>query len=158
LVFDRLTVAKSDIRYHNFEPELISGSFAADSLSTSGNNWKVTVNQMNMTDNHFIYQVGDVAEAKNEFNSDYLKFRHLTFDANDFYYDKDLVKIALEEFSAVDQNGFVINSLSTNFSMDETSITTDKLKLKTPTQPSMQIFTFSIPHSNRLRRIMNSAI
>jgi len=132
LVFDRLTVAKSDIRYHNFEPEFLTGSLAADSLSSSGNNWKVTVNQMNMTDNDFIYQVGDIAEAKNEFNSDYLKFRHMTFDANDFYYDKDLVKIAVEEFSAVDQNGFVINSLSTNFSMDENSITTDKLKLKTP--------------------------
>lgn len=131
LVFDRLTVAKSDIRYHNFEPEFLTGSSVADSLSSSGNNWKVTVNQMNMADNNFIYQVGDVAEAKNEFNSDYLKFRHMTFDANDFYYDKTLVKIAVEEFSAVDQNGFVINSLSTNFTMDETSITTVKLKLKT---------------------------
>jgi hypothetical protein len=132
LVFDRLTVAKSDIHYHNFEPEFLTGSLAADSLSSSGNNWKVTVNQMNMADNDFTYQVGDVAGTKNEFNSDYLNFRHMTFDANDFYYDKTLVKIVVEEFSAVDQNGFVINSLSTNFSMDETSINTDKLKLKTP--------------------------
>ncbi len=131
LVFDRLTVAKSDIRYHNFEPEFLTGPLAADSVSSSGNNWKVTVNQMNMDENGFIYQVGDVAEAKNEFNSDYLKFRHMTFDANDFYYDKNLVRITVKEFSAVDQNGFVINSLSTNFSMDETSITADKLQLKT---------------------------
>ncbi len=132
LVSDRLIVANSDIQYHNFEPEFLTGSMAADSLSSSGNNWKVTVNQMNITNNDFIYQVGDVAEAKNEFNSDYLKFRHMSFDAKDFYYDKKLVKIAVEGFSAVDQNGFAINSLSTNFSMDETSITADKLKLKTP--------------------------
>ena len=132
LVFDRLTLAKSDIRYHNFEPEFLTGSLTADTLSSSGNNWKVTVNSMNMADNHFIYRVGDVAEAKNEFNPGYLKFEHLTIDANDFYYDKNLVKIAVEELSATDQNGFVINSLATNFSMDKTSITAEKLKLKTP--------------------------
>ncbi len=132
LIFDRLTLRNSDVRYHNFEPEFLTGSLAADSVSSSGNNWKVTVNQMNMADNGFTYQVGDVAETKNEFNPEYLGFEHLTFDAKDFYYDKDLVKIAVEEFSVVDQNGFVINSLTTNFSMDETSITADKLKLKTP--------------------------
>ena len=132
LLFDHLTLSKSDIHYHNSKPELLSGSLPADSLS-SGNNWKVTVTHMNMADNDFIYQVGDVADAKkNEFNPKYLGFEHLTFDANDFYYDKTLVKIAVEEFSAVDQNGFVINNLETNFSMDETSITADKLKLKTP--------------------------
>jgi hypothetical protein len=74
LIFDRLNLAKSDIHYHNFEPEFLTGSLAADSSSTSGNNWKVTVNQMNMDDNGFIYQVGDVAETKNEFNPEYLKF------------------------------------------------------------------------------------
>jgi len=132
LIFDRLNLAKSDIHYHNFEPEFKSDTLATDSVSSSGNNWKVIVNQMNMADNDFIYQVGDVAETKNEFNPEYLGFKHMTFNANDFYYDKTLVKIAVEEFSAVEQNGFVINNLATNFSMDGTSITADKLKLKTP--------------------------
>jgi hypothetical protein len=99
----------------------------------------------------------EIAEQKNEFNPEHLEFEHLTFAANDFYYERDLIKISVEEFSATDQNGFVINSLETDFTMDQTSITTDKLKLKPHTQPLMPIFTFNIPHSNHLLRIMNSA-
>jgi hypothetical protein len=132
LISNRLTLAKSDIRYNNFEPEFLNGSLAPDSLSSSGNNWKITVNSMNMADNAFIYQVSDITDVKNEFNPDYLKFANLTFAANDFYYEKDLVKITVEEFSAIDQNGFVISSLETEFSMEKNSITTNKLKLKTP--------------------------
>jgi hypothetical protein len=132
LAFDQLSLSKSDIRYHNFEPEILTGSLAADSLSSSGNNWKVTINRMNMADNVFIYKVGDVTAAKNEFNPANLEFEHMTFAANDFYYDKNLVSISVKEFSATDQNGFIINNLETNFSMDASSITADKLKLKTP--------------------------
>jgi hypothetical protein len=132
LVINRLSLSKSDIRYHNFEPEIISDSPATDSLSSSGNNWKVTINRMNMADNVFIYQVGEVADPKKEFNPAHLEFEHMSFSANDFYFDKDLVRISVEEFSANDQNGFVINSLETGFSMDATSITADNLKLKTP--------------------------
>ncbi len=130
LDFEHLTLAKSEIRYHNFKPE--STSRTTDSFSSSGNNWKVTGNQINMADNGFIYQVGDVAEAKKEFNPQFLEFEHMSFAANDFYYDKDLVKMAVEGFSATDQNGFIINNLETDFSMDAASITADKLKLKTP--------------------------
>jgi hypothetical protein len=154
---DRLNLSKSDIRYHNFEPEILTGSLAADSLSSSGNNWKVTINRMNMADNVFIYKVGDVTAAKNEFNPAHLEFEHMTFAANDFYYDKNLVSISVKDFSATDQNGFIINNLETNFSMDATSITADKLKLKTLIHPLMPIFTFNIQHSNRLRRSINSA-
>ena len=132
LVFDQLTVSKSDIRYHNFEPEILTGSVAADSLSSSGNNWKVTINRMNMDDNLFIYKVGNVGATKNEFNPAHLEFEHMTFTANDFYYDRDLVKISVKDFSATDHNGFIINNLATDFSMDATSINADKLKLKTP--------------------------
>jgi hypothetical protein len=132
LVFDRLHLSKSDIQYHNFEPEFLSGSLATDSGSSSGNNWKVTVNRINMPDNVFTYRVGTIAETKNEFNPGHLEFEHLTLAANDFYYEKDLLKISVEEFNAIDQNGFVINSLETGFSMNPTSIKLDKLKLKTP--------------------------
>lgn len=131
LIFDQISLAKSDIRYHNFEPVLIADSLA-DSLSSSGNNWKVTINRMKMDDNVFIYLVGEHTEAINEFNPAHLEFEHMTFAANDFYYEKDLIKISVEEFSATDQNGFIIQNLETDFSMDATSISADKLKLRTP--------------------------
>jgi len=132
LDFNQLIISNSDVRYHNFEPEGISGSLPKDSLSSTGNNWKVALNQLNIVDSRLKYQVGAVATAKNEFNPSLLVFNQLTLAATDFYYDKDLVQIAVEEFKAKDLNGFVINSLKTNFSMDATSITADNLKLKTP--------------------------
>ncbi|MDA3943042.1 MAG: translocation/assembly module TamB domain-containing protein [Bacteroidetes bacterium] len=132
LLFDQLTLAKSDIRYHDSKEKMATATVVSDSLSPSGSNWKVTANRLNMDDNVFIYQVGDTAEAKNEFNPKYLYFKHLIVDANDFHYEKDLINITIEELSLIDQHGFEINSLETNFQMDETSITTDKLKLKTP--------------------------
>ncbi len=131
LVFDRLNLSNSDIRYHNFEPEFLAGSSTTGSDSLSGNNWKVTVNRMKMADNAFIYRVGNSPDLKNEFNPEHLEFEHLTFSANEFYYDKELIKISVRDFSATDQNGFVINSLETDFTMDQNSITTDKLKLIT---------------------------
>ena len=131
LIFDQLSLSKSDIRYHNFEPVTIADSLS-DSISSSGNNWKVIINRMNMDDNIFIYRVGEVTEAKNEFNPAHLEFEHMTFTADDFYYDRDLVKISVKDFSATDQNGFIINNLETDFSMDATSINADKIKLKTP--------------------------
>ncbi|MDD4108454.1 MAG: AsmA family protein, partial [Prolixibacteraceae bacterium] len=79
LISNRLSLAKSDIRYHNFKPEFLTGSIAADIGLSSGNNWKIKVNRMNMADNSFIYRVGDFDDVKKEFNPDYLKFAHLTF-------------------------------------------------------------------------------
>ena len=94
LVFDRLTLSKSDIRYHNFEPEFISGLLTAVSLSSSGNNWKVAVTQMKMADNGFIYQVGGVAETKNEFSNLNLDMRDVNFKNPDaLYFRNDLINL-----------------------------------------------------------------
>jgi hypothetical protein len=35
-------------------------------------------------------------ETKNEFNPGHLEFEHLTLAANDFYYEKDHIKISVK--------------------------------------------------------------
>ncbi|MDA3928006.1 MAG: translocation/assembly module TamB [Prolixibacteraceae bacterium] len=130
---ERITVAaidlsKSDIQYRDFAPELDSIAV----ISSSSNNWKVAVAKMKMNENSFLYRIGNKPDLKNEFNAEHLEFNKMNVNAIDFYYDSDLIKISVQKFSAINQDNFVINSLATDFSMDEQSITTKNLKLNTP--------------------------
>jgi hypothetical protein len=56
----------------------------------------------------------------------------LSFQAKDFYYATDLTKASIRKLNAIDGNNFVIHNLDTDFSMDQHSISTQKLKLSTP--------------------------
>jgi translocation and assembly module TamB len=123
-----IDLSKSNIQYHDFKPVL--KDITID--STASNNWKVAIDKMDMDENSFTYKVGNEPDKPNEFNAGHLAFENLTIEAGDFYYDKELTKISVKQFSAIDQNGFVIKNLATNFSMDKQSISTQGLKLKTP--------------------------
>ena len=153
ITFDHLNLSESDIRYHTFEPEIVAGS------ATRGkSNWKVSVNRIDAENNMFVYKVGDGPEFKNKFDGQHLELAQLTFEATDFYFSPDLIKLSVRKMSAIDQNQFVINNLETDFSMDQYSITANKLKLKTPTSSldgdflveftSLPNFTDSLQFSN----------
>jgi hypothetical protein len=127
VTFDYINLSESDIRYHTFEPEIV-GSPGSPGKS----NWKVSVNRIDAANNFLIYKIGDGTELTNEFDGQHLELAQLTFEASDFYYDSELTKISVKNLSTINQNYFVVNSLETDFSMDQHSITADKLKLKTP--------------------------
>ncbi|HSO85761.1 MAG TPA: translocation/assembly module TamB domain-containing protein, partial [Draconibacterium sp.] len=127
ITFDYINLSESDIRYHTFVPEIVAGS-----NSPGKSNWKVTVNRLDAENNMLDYKVGDGPELTNEFDGKHLELAQLTFEATNFYYDSELTKISVKNLSAINQNHFVVNSLETDFSMDQYSITADKLKLKTP--------------------------
>lgn len=127
-----INMAESDIQFHDFKPVVSADSLLLNPAAPSQNNWKVNVSLIDMEKSSFEYQVGNLPELKDEFNSDHLKFRQVFLKASDFHYSSDLTKVSVKEFSAVDQNNFVINHLETNFSMDEHSINATKLKLETP--------------------------
>ncbi len=131
LSFDYIDLSKSEINYHDFAPELSLDTIMPQVLPAE-KNWKVSANRIEMKENSFDYRIGDKPELENEFNADHLYFKKLSIEANDFYYASDLTKISIQKFSTIDQNNFEINSLETDFSMDEHSITTKNLKLKTP--------------------------
>ncbi|MCF8361410.1 MAG: translocation/assembly module TamB [Prolixibacteraceae bacterium] len=128
LSVDAIDISKSAIRYHSFGPELVSEA----SESTASSNWKIAVDKIKMDENSIIYQLGSKPVPKNEFNANYLKFDKLSLEAEKFYYATDLTTILLQQFSAIDQNGFEISSLSAGFNMNKQSISANKLKLKTP--------------------------
>ena len=123
-----LNLSKSKISYHTFPPE--------NSINTtgtsSGSNWKVTVNNIEMANNTLTYQSGNKPELKNIFNPDYWEYSRIMLEATDFQYSSDLTKASVEKFSATDQNNFAITNLEADFKMDQNSITANKLKVSTP--------------------------
>ena len=127
-----LQVSKSNIQYHTFEPESSSDLANADIKPASENNWKVTLNRIEATDNFFSYKIGSAPALKNEFDSDNIELNQLSFQAEDFFYETEIIKISIRELSAIDGNDFVIDNLEMDFSMDPHAISTQGLKLKTP--------------------------
>jgi hypothetical protein len=127
IAFDYINLSESDIRYHTFQPEIVEG---VDSSRKS--NWIVSVNRLDAENNMFVYKIGDGPEITNEFDGQHLELSQLTFNASDFYYSQKLTKISVRKLSTINHDQFVVNSLETDFSMDQYSITADKLKLKTP--------------------------
>ena len=123
-----LELSKSKISYHTFAPETPINT----AISSSGNNWKVTVNSVEMTDNTFTYQIGNQSELKGVFDPDNLTYSKLSLEATDFQYSTDLTKASVKNFSAADQNNFEITHIEGDLKMDEHSITTNKLKASTP--------------------------
>ena len=122
-----LNLSKSKITYHTFAPEIPINA----AISSSGNNWKVTMNSVEMTDNTFTYQIGNKPELKGVFEPNNITFSKLTLSATGFQYSSDLTKVSVKNFSATDQNKFEINHIEGDFKMDEHSITTNKLKVST---------------------------
>jgi hypothetical protein len=129
---DHLQVSKTNIQYHTFGPESISGPANANIKPDSENNWKVTMNRIDVTDNSFSYKIGNTPALENEFDSDNIELSQLSFQAKDFSYTADLIEVSIRKLSAINGDDFVINNLEMDFSMDEHSISTQGLKLKTP--------------------------
>lgn len=127
LNIESINLSESQIRYHDFTPELPLDSVVA----TSGNNWQVSVKSLEMMDNVFVYKIGNLPELKGLFDPKNLTFNHLNLVATDFFYSSVLTKASVKEFSAIDQNNFAFTGLETDFSMEPNSITTNKLKFTT---------------------------
>ena len=153
---DYFYLSESQIQYHTFSPELTANVTPAD--LPSENNWKVSINRIDLKNNSLNYKSGNKPEIKNAFDTDNLTYSHLILEAADFYYSANQTKVSINKFSAVDQNNFAINSFETDFSMDQHSITANKLIIKTPNSnidadfniqyPSLETLTKSMEFSN----------
>ena len=127
LTSESVYLSGSEIQYHTFAPELPSTQM----VETSENNWKISMNRIEMADNALVYKSGNKPSRNGQFNSENLTFRHLNLAATGFQYASDLTKISISKFSAIDQNNFAINNFATDFSMDPHAILVKKIKVNT---------------------------
>jgi hypothetical protein len=153
---DRIFLSKSEIRFHDFNPETPTDTVTTDTATKS--NWIVAVNRLDFDNSKFAYKVGEKPALKDEFDPNNLLFDQMNLKATDFYYSTAITKVSVGKFNAINQGYFVINNLATDFSMDEHSIATKNLKLKTPyttidadfniQYPSMETFSQSFQFSD----------
>jgi len=127
LMSESVTISQSKIQYHTFVPESASNG----TVTASGSNWKVMLNQIDMQDDSVVYKAGNKAELKGVFDPDHVSFSKLNLDATNFSYSNDLTKVSVKKFNAIDQNNFAINQVESDFSMDQHSITAKNTKIST---------------------------
>jgi len=127
LSVDALSLTKSKIKYATFEPKSLQEERQLASISSSGNNWKIAAKQVAMQENTMVYQSGNPSPSKASFDPGQVELNRLSLECSDFYYTNEQVKVVVDQFSAIDQNGFAITGLETDFSMNEHAITAKRL-------------------------------
>ncbi len=127
LMSESVYLDQSKIQYHTFAPESASNG----TVTASGSNWKVMLNQIDMQDDSVAYKAGNKAELKGVFDPGHVTFSNINLDATNFSYSTDLTKVSVKKFNAIDQNNFAIKRLESDFSMDQHSITAKNTKIST---------------------------
>jgi hypothetical protein len=101
-----------------------------DSISKE-NSWKICVQRIKFIDNSLAYSVANKPKVNAGFDVNNLVFNHFTLNAADFIFSPECSKIRIKKFAAIDQNGFAVKQLATDFSMDRHSLTANNFRLKT---------------------------
>lgn len=127
---DNIYLTESEIGYTTSEPKTTSGQTVA-ATETIGNDWKVTVKNIKMDENSLTYNVSNTPVLKNAFDANHMYFKYFSVAARDINYSSVKTAATILKFNAIDKNKFIITGFSTDFSMDEHSITARKLKVST---------------------------
>lgn len=95
------------------------------------NNWKVRIQNIEVNKNQFAYTVLNKPVINNSFDAAHLNYKNLTVLAENLYYSVTETKADVKNSSLQGSNGFEVKSFTTNFRMDEHSVSAINLKLKT---------------------------
>jgi len=127
---DQISLSKSKIQYLSAQSSVASDTKAV-TLNPTKNDWKVSVKQVDMPDNSLDYQVTDMPVIQHAFDANHLYFTVFSLNAKDILYSTAKTEATIIKFNAIDKNKFIITKFETRFSMDQHSITAQKLKVKT---------------------------
>ena len=128
---NKVYLSESDVRYYKKGLQTDADSTII-SKESYGNNWKVTVNAIDLENNAVQYHTNNKEVSKKTFDSNHLNFRKLYLEASDLYYARDKTQVAIEHFTAIDQNNFAITGLETEFIMGKQSILAKNIQASTP--------------------------
>lgn len=128
---DSITLSNSKIRFNRNDSLSSNSKAVVEASQKSQNNWKISVQNINLDNNSMAYMITNKSTKDNTFDADHMDYSHLSLEAKDLFYSADLTKVNVKKFQTTDQNGFSITKFETEFIMDQHSITAQKLKLKT---------------------------
>ena len=132
LGIDNLFLANSRIQLQikNFESK--SNSVPLVSTQVSSPNWKISMAQLDLENNYFVFNSGSKSIETKYFDPDHIELNHLCLVATDAIFSADLTKIRVQKFSTSDQNKFAIDNLAADFRMDPQSLHAAGFKASTP--------------------------
>ncbi len=128
----KLHLSESDVRYKSIEKvSPAEEAILADNIKAEHSDWKVSIGNIELSNNTLAYNVLNKPVLKNTFDLNHMIYRNLILKATDFFWSQAKTAITVKEFSTMNQHDFSISQFETDFSMDTHSITAKKLKIKT---------------------------
>jgi len=131
IALDLIALSKSSILYSKKDSVSSEKTVVSSKTTTTKNNWKVSVKQIDLKDDRLSYTIGNKAKKINTFDASHLSYRQVTLKASALHYSSDLTELSIEKFYAVDQNGFTITKFETDFRMDAHSISAKNIRANT---------------------------
>lgn len=122
-------LSKSKIQYATVETAVPENKIATGNQATK-NDWKVAVQNIDMSDNSLSYEVTNKPVIRNAFDANHVYFKFFSLGAKDICYSPAKTEAKITRFNAIDRNHFIITRFETDFSMDQHTITTKKLKIQ----------------------------
>ena len=120
-------LANSAIQYHTADTGISSDTAISEPAKTKRSNWNIAVKTLGLDDISLAYQVRNRPVRKNVFDANHQQYNHVSLEAKDLYYSSDKSGVSIEKFTAIDKNNFTVTKFETDFSMDQQSITANKL-------------------------------
>jgi hypothetical protein len=99
---------------------------------TSGNNWKVKVNNANFVDLAFVFKDENAPAVEQGIDYADLDLTRINLKAEDFYYSTDSISGNINSFSMQEKSGLAVNSLQTKFLYSGNGAYLKNLYLETP--------------------------
>ncbi len=128
---DSLYLSESTIRFNTIAPDSSSLPVTGPDTLTGKSNFAIAVNNIDLDNNSISYHVGNKKKVGNTFDANHLEYSKLSLSLKDMYFSPDSTRVAVNNFTAVDQNDFLIKHFQTKFRMDQHSISAENLKLQT---------------------------
>jgi hypothetical protein len=148
---DQLSLLKSKLQFNTSDKKSSPDTIAPLPDASEKGDWKITANSINLDNNSLAYYKGDKTATTNAFNADHLDYQHITLVATDVAYSSDTILASIKKFSATDEDHISITQFETDFSMDQHSITADKLILKTTNTSIDADLAIQFPSLNSLK-------
>ena len=125
-------LSKSEIHYITSAIALPSDTIVELSKNaTQKSNWKVSVTSSELDDNFVSYNNVSKPKIESSFDAAHLNHKHVILKATDFYYSSAKTEVVIENFEMLDPTNFSISEFKTDFHMDQHSISSKNIKLKT---------------------------
>lgn len=92
--------------------------------------WDIKLSELELSNNGFQYQDFNKPTTKNSFDPSHLWLKEIQVKAENMRLSKEGIQVSIKNLSASEQHGFVINSLTGQLALTNTSLTED-LTIKT---------------------------